>query len=93
MDVSNKKSAVAQGLDNSAFERSAVVFALSLLAATSLGPDLHQFLAPAPAFSSLALADAAENHAVEAARMTVVREARALFWECMLRALDKEWRL
>jgi hypothetical protein len=65
----------------------------------AVGPDLHQFLAPAPAYSSLALADAygladaAANHPVEAARITVVREARALFWECMLRALDREWGL
>jgi hypothetical protein len=97
MDASNKTSAVTQGLDCSAFERAAFVFTLSFLAATSVGPDLHQFLAPVPACSSLALADAygladpAENHPAEAARMTVVREARALFCECMLRALDKEW--
>jgi hypothetical protein len=38
MDVSNKESAVAQGLDSSAFERAAVVFAISFLAATSVSP-------------------------------------------------------
>jgi hypothetical protein len=38
MDPSNKKSALVQGLDSSAVERAAVVFTLSFLAATSVGP-------------------------------------------------------
>jgi hypothetical protein len=45
MNARNKKSAVAQGSDSSAFERAAVVIALSFLAPASVGPDLHQFLA------------------------------------------------
>ena len=50
-------------------------------------------------FASLALGDAyglaaaSEKYPAEAERLTVVREARALFWDCMrrLRALDAEW--
>jgi len=40
MHARNEKSAVAQGLDSSAFERAGFVFALSFLAAASVGLDL-----------------------------------------------------
>jgi hypothetical protein len=41
MHASNKKSAVAQGFDRSTFERAEVVFALSFLAARSVGSVAH----------------------------------------------------
>jgi hypothetical protein len=41
------------------------------------------------------LAAVVEANPVEAARMAVVREARALFWQCMraMRDADKAWGL
>jgi hypothetical protein len=74
MRASSSKPAVAQGLVSSAFERTAIVFTSSFLAARSVG---------------------SEAHPVEAARTTIVREARALFCQCIrpMRDADKTWSL
>jgi hypothetical protein len=79
MQASNKKSDVAQALDSSALERAAVVFAFARLFALLMLGDMFR------------LAAVAEAYPAEAARMAIVREARALFWQCMraMRDADK----
>ena len=70
MKPSNKKSTVAQGLDSSAFEQAAIVFAFTCFAVMQ-----------APL--------------AEIARTAIVRDARALLWQCMraMRDADKAWGL
>jgi hypothetical protein len=82
MKASSKKSTVPQGLDSSASEQ-AVVFAFSVLAAAGVRLRHHQFLAYAAA------------HPVVASRTAIVRDARALLWQCMraMRDADKAWGL
>jgi hypothetical protein len=90
MKASSTKYCVAQSLKLSAqdLDLAAPVFALSFLATTSVGRDLHHFLAPAPV-------RAVKDNPAEAQRLAVLREARPLFWERIraLRALDAEWGL
>jgi hypothetical protein len=83
MQASNKKSDEAQALDSSALERAAVVFAFTRLFALLMLADMFR------------LAAVVETHPFEAARIAIVREARALFWECIraMRDADKAWSL
>jgi hypothetical protein len=83
MKASNKKSDLAQALDSPASERAAVVFAFTRLFALLMLADMFR------------LAAVVEAHLAEAARMGIVREARALIWQCMraMRDADKAWGL
>jgi hypothetical protein len=70
MKASNKKSTVGQGLDSSAFEQAAIVFAFTCFAVM-------------------------EAPLAEIARTAILREARALLWQCIwaMRDADKAWGL
>ena len=83
MQASNKKSHLAQALDSPTSERAAVVFAFTRPFALLMLADLFR------------LAAVVEAHPAEAARMAIVREARALFWQRMraMRDANKAWGL